>query len=247
MPLSNEEAQAIVRENAELLRPHVVALQVLREDDPTPSGIATGGTGVLLEIDGNRLLLTAQHVLEALRRDHHVGILGGNDSAPASISSWQLIDEEKAIDIGTLSVPPGFDPTPLGKRFLTQFAWPPRRAAEGEATLFLGYPGVHREIMEGGVVNHIAVWRDFVVSSSNRHFIVADEEGQRVVHEYTPGLAELGPTGGMSGAPVFAEREGQLVLVGVNHEADDGTAATFFATHCDFVRADGTIDRTRPM
>src|SRR5947208_12949825 len=103
--------------------------------------------------------------------------------------------------------------------------------------MFVGFPGLHRKVFAASVVNHFTPFCDFVSSSSERQFVMADESGARVVSRFRAYLASFGPTGGVSGSPVFVVRGRRLVLAGVLTEGGDGHRTPFFAAHAHFVSA----------
>ena len=174
-----------------------------------------------------------------------MGILAGHNAPPIDISSWKIIDSDRDIDIVTIAIPENFDPKTINKSFCRPQSWPPKRVARGEVALFVGMPGIHRKIISGGIRNHFTPVCDSVSSVSNRHFVLADENG-RNQFEYQTGLPAFGPTGGVSGAPVFINREKQLILSGVVYEGGETEQATFFAAHADFINSDWTINRDLP-
>ncbi|WP_441286475.1 hypothetical protein ACSRUE_29410 [Sorangium sp. KYC3313] len=233
---------------AQALLPNVVAVQVLSAANPTPTGVVAGGTGCLVNLGERPFVLTARHVAVAWDRqgrDGQLGILGGMGT-PLDITAWQIIDEDEALDLATIASPRSFDARDIGKTFYRPESWPPVRARRGEVAAFVGYPGLHRQPSARGLENRVAPFIDFVSSSSGRHFLMVDEEEERVVATFLQGLAPFGPTGGVSGAPVFINRDGRMVLAGVIYEGGETERATFFAAHADFVLPDGTFDRNLP-
>jgi hypothetical protein len=191
-----------------------------------------------------------------------VAALGAtNGQRPHNITQWTVIDESDTIDVATIDVPRGFDERDQGKTSLAFV--PPVRAEKGEPCIFFGFPGLHRLLVDAdgkelpadaaasagapavGVRLGLSPISDFVVSVSERHFVIADEEGEREVYEYRPGLKAFGPTGGVSGASVFVRRDDALVIAGVMYEGGEGTDATFYVAHADFLRDDGTLDHSR--
>lgn len=245
METQEELAQAKLQAAAQLILPFVVAVQALRRSDESPAGIIAGGTGCLVDTGRARFVLTAKHVADEISTSGVKGIVCGHGTAPIDISSWQLIDSDADIDIATFAIPDGFSPSSINKEFYVCHSWPASRATRGELAIFVGLPGIHRMLVPGGVLNHVTPVCDSVSSASNRHFVLADENG-RQTFEYKTGLPPFGPTGGVSGAPVFINRNKSLELCGVLYEGGETEQATFFAAHADFVKPDGTIDRSLP-
>src|SRR5262249_27839033 len=135
-----------------------------------------------------------------------------------------------------------FDPSLIQRRFLQMDSWPPPRVTKGEVAFFLGYPGLHRKVGPGQVRLFLMPFCDFVTSVSDRQFKFVDEDGERVSFNFSQeDLQPFGPTGGVSGSTVFANRDGRLVPVGVLYEGGDGPDAFFFVTHIDRIQANGEI------
>jgi hypothetical protein len=222
-----------------------VPLQVVDSTNVSPAGILAGGTGALIETPARRFILTAAHVVRALGGNRVTALLsGGGGSNPVDISAWRQIAIDDDLDIGTIAIPPEFDPTPLGKTFYApKPAWALANAVRGDVAFFVGFPGLHRQVFTAAVVNNASPFCDFVSSASERQFVMADEKGERVVARYREHLAKFGPTGGISGAPVFVPRGRRLTLAGVLKEGGEGHATTFFAAHARFVMADGQVQR----
>src|SRR5258707_691461 len=92
-----------------LLR-YVVPLQILDASDVAPSGILNNGTGALIETSRCRFILTAAHVVRAVRQGGVRALLGGGGTHPIDISHWGVIASDDDLDIGTIEIPPEFDP-----------------------------------------------------------------------------------------------------------------------------------------
>ncbi len=190
-------------------QPHVLSILLL---DPAvglhdPACIVDQGTAVLLRTDTARFLLTARHVVEGYRGKLVAALGAPNGQNPTDITHWRIIDESRALDVATIEVPRGFDERSIGKVSL-RATIPLARAQQGDSVAFFGFPGLHRrhETEPRGVRLALDGFSDFVVSASERGFVIADERGERQVFEYVEGLPPLGPTGGVSGAGVFVRR-----------------------------------------
>src|SRR6185369_11208594 len=82
---------------------------------------------------------------------------------------------------------------------------------------------------------------DFVVSVSDRHFVIADEHGERTRQKGKRPRS----TAGMSGAPVFIASGNRLPeWAGILYEGID-MSGPLFATHSDVISRDGHIDGGR--
>ncbi len=231
----------VTRQIALELSGFVATVLAVHAHDPTPTGIVCGGTTGLVSLPDRRVLVTAKHVADRARSPGMRSLLTGT-GPPLDITGWEIIASNEDLDLATIAIPDTFDPESIEKRCFTPRTWPPARAVRGDRAFFVGFAGIHRETVPGGVRQHAAVFYDFVSSASDRHFLLADEERVRAVSEFVRGLEPFGATGGMSGAPVFVNRDGEFDLSGVLYEGGDGPDATFFVAHAAHIAADGTID-----
>lgn len=235
-----------------VLAQHVSALLLWDTRDVSPAGIVDSASCGLIDTGTTRLVVTAAHVvsrfleLRALHPEMQL-LLAGHGCPFQDLSEWPVLDISTSLDITALSPPPSFEAAAIGKAFFVSHRWPPPRVGRGELCCFVGFPGLHRYISLRGVEVAMSPVVDFVTSSSQRHFIMADEEMERVGCRMAPNLAEFGPLGGLSGAPVFVNRQLdgplQLEFCGVMYEASDlgGIHATMLVTHADHLSDDGRI------
>lgn len=238
-------------EVADQFRPAVSAIVVYEATARGPGAWSSGGTGLLVRTGSASFVLTAGHVVTKIQQvvraqPAAAAILTGPEGAtPVLVNDREMESFEPRVDMGVLRPPEDFKPGVLGKRWLKSMDWPPARAAVGDTVMILGCPSLHRE--GRGIDLHISfvVVVEAVASSSERHIVVADEDGRRAVHKLDPHLQDFGSFVGMSGAPVFAFRDGKAWLGGVFYEGGDGYEATFLAHHADFVTASGHEDTAR--
>lgn len=239
------EAEEAALELAKLIQPYVCALLCHRGDPSDPSGVFAGGTGTFIDTGRARFILTAEHVVKELFSEGTRAILtAGNEVTPLDISDWaSRVSSDAEYDLATIGLPDDFDPACFGRQYHRPFEWHAPRATKGEVAVFLGYPGLHRQIVEKGLKLHLTPFCDFVTSASDRHFVLADEESERVSSNLSgsPGLQAFGPIGGVSGSGVFVNRNERLVLVGVLYEASEGVDAIAFATHVDRIDRFGVV------
>ena len=232
--------EVLQRISDQLLIPHLV--QVLGQDpcDMSEVGVRCGGTGFLVNSGRERFLVTADHVVGGILDRGLIRVAIGNQSGNRgkNISNWEIIDRDENVDIATLKVPSDFDPSELSKSFFTPYRWPAPRAERGESALFGGFQGTERKGEQGLLTTPSGIISDFVVASSDRHFVIADEYGERIRQ------GEPRSAGGMSGAPVFVARAPHPEWVGVLYSGLD-TAGQFFVSHADFVLSSGHIDKGR--
>lgn len=227
-------------------RPHAVSILILDRGLGlgNPACVVDQGSGLLLRTESTRFILTAKHVIDGYR-GRHVGALGATSGQnPVDITNWRVIDESAYLDLATIEVPRGFDERDIGKLSLN-VAFPLPRAQEGEACLFFGFPGLHRRVESGGLRVGLSPICDFVVSVSERGFVIADELGEREAVDFQGGaLPPFGPTGGVSGGAVMVRRGTALTVCGIVYEGGDGVETPFFGAHANALRADGTLDHS---
>lgn len=231
----------------QLAQSHVVSILIL---DPAiglhdPQCVIDQGSGVLLRTESSRFILTAKHVVDGYRNKPLVAALGATaGQPPRDITRWTIIDESGALDVATIAVPRDFDERDIGKTAL-RVLFPLPRVQKGDPVVFFGFAGLHRRPQPGALRVALSAVSDFVVSVSDRGFVIADEKGEREVIEFTKGLAPFGPTGGVSGGNVFVQRGGVFCICGVVYEGGEGSDAWFWAAHADFLQLDGSLDHTR--
>jgi hypothetical protein len=121
----------------------------------------------------------------------------------------------------------------------------PKRGCVGENAFFVAYPGLHREAKADELAVCSMPFCDGISSVSDRQFVLADLNLEREEIPYADNLKMYGSTGGISGGLVFAERNKQVVPIGVIYEGGKTKNATFFVTHLDFILEDGKIDQLR--
>lgn len=237
-PADIERAREGFRRISARIADHLVLVLGHDPVDLTEAGVRCGGTGFLVSTSEQRFLVTADHVISGILDQGLTPVIVGDRGK--NIALWTIIDCSKSVDIATIEIPPTFDPSRIARRYFSPARWPPPRAQRGESALFAGFQGARRIPGEGTLTAPGATIADFVVSSTDRHFIVADEHKERVRRRGRRPRS----TGGMSGAPVFVPRDRGPEWVGVLYEGKD-TAGQFFVSHADFVLPSGRIDRGR--
>lgn len=232
---------------ADMMKPFVASVLIVPEHSPYPNSIEAGGSAGLIFTGEKRLLITAKHVTDAAFRKGKLALLAaGNGCSPIDISSWQIIDQHDYLDVAVIDVPSEFDPTSIQRAFCGIGTWPPPRANRDDIAGFLGYAGKDRRLLDDGdLLLGLTPFCDRVSESSDRQFILADEDGGRVIARYLPDVPGFGSTGGLSGSLVFINRSGALLPAGTVRAADDTERATFFVAHLDYIKRDGSIDSLR--
>jgi hypothetical protein len=235
--LTNEIEKVVADLRLHRLLPYLVSITIKSDD-----GKLSNGTGCLVQLPRRKVILTAHHVVAAMRRPNATTNISGTGQ-PRDITSWQVVGEDADVDIATIGVPDEFDPATIKSRFYVPPHWPPARAKRGQAVVMVGFPSEHLMKRPGGMkLAHGALYADFVSSSSDRHFVVAPEL-DREVSSMTPLLDSVDDTGGMSGCPIFViDDESKAAVRGVLKEGTGGNNAVLIGVHTDFIRDDGTID-----
>jgi hypothetical protein len=214
----------------------IVAIIGLEHSRPL---VAHNATGTLIETASRRFLLTAAHVVDAIRSGEHRWSLGGEGQL-APLDGWEVIASNADLDLATVSPPVSFDPAELRRSFLSPEVWNPPRARVQDPAFLLGFPASLRGQRSDGVVVFRGVsLMEFVSSVSDTQFVLAPETTREV--QRSAESAPLTDVGGVSGCPVFKNGENALELCGVVKEGLGGDDAVYIAAHAEFVRADGTI------
>jgi hypothetical protein len=182
------------------------------------------------------------------------GYLGTNYDVFSLTGLRYLDGDADVLDVAILHAPEADYLSFTDKRFFRIPTWPIPKAQVGEPVFVVGYAGFDREVipldsdLEGtifrrGLVLGYSHFAFHVSSVSDRHFVLANEKGERVYALKNPRAPDAVPLAGMSGSPGFVVREGVEYLVGFLYE---GTTSlnSFFLTHAYFLRPDGTLDHS---
>lgn len=239
-----------MQHNALILSPFTAPILVYRQGETNAANWLTGGTAFIARTEQNQFLVTAEHVMaeiDNLRTQHPITVfLGGNGCAPANISEWDILDRDSHVDICTLQIPHGFDPTTLNKRFFDLEDWPHQRARIQDNAMILGYPAEHRSGLGSSIEIRQTPISDFVSDVGPRRFTMADQNEEREVLLNPEGFSVPSCFGGMSGSPIFRMIEdARPEFIGVFSEGSGGLRGTFFGAHADFIATDGRLDQCR--
>jgi hypothetical protein len=245
-PMRPEEFIALVET---FIAPFTAMLAVSVGAEPLAGDIVDNGTGALVAIGRDGFLVTNYHVYESFRwrreADPEARLLmsGAHGTRFLDISRAEVCGSDRDRDLAVLRVPP---PLVLrqGKMFMSLTPWPPRRPEAGMLAVVYGYPGEGRLPQGGSLgVRGLSVALP-VVSVSDRHFVLSDENGDAA--RLTPdGANPFTRFGGISGAAVYvmtretATTRAGLYLGGFVYEASD--TGIICVVHADFINADGTI------
>lgn len=130
------------------LLPHVVVIGVGIGEDENAIRDAQG-TGTLVERGGRRLLITADHVVEAFfdgdspKPDRRAMLSGFTRGSIAWLTNWRVVGRDRELDVAVLEAPSEFEPTSIQRSFA--------KFTEGELlraddqVVFIGAPGAFRD------------------------------------------------------------------------------------------------------
>jgi hypothetical protein len=226
------------------------------------------GTAFFLDTGQAIFAVTARHVLEQMRCDQRdYGLLATQISTGPGVSidfngQNQIIDENEAIDIATFRT--NADQIKRsGKTILKglQTAWPPGPPRVGRGIYYSGYPEVETLWQAVDEVNFGAAPASGVATSVNEHTISSQIARERLIAVLPGGIPpENYNFSGMSGGPMLTVIEGKLrgqrlagvIYEGPNHQDTDSRPAIYGleiirARRADYINADGTLNRNRPL
>jgi hypothetical protein len=242
-------ARNIGLRDTDLLSPFIVMLATTKTENPDSTDVCTNGTGSLIDTGQRRLLVTNHHVYDAfLKCRSEVPcsklLMSGVDGTPfLTISDEQCVASDVTCDLAVLEIQPAIIER-LGKRFYRSTSWPPKRPRKGAKVVVLGYPGQGRAPISSDSLGimPLAIGRT-VTSLSDRHFVLADEDGDAYTHA-PEGPKPLTSYGGISGSAAYEFRSnprglGDFRLCGFAYEQSQSGAV--YIAHADHINADGTI------
>jgi hypothetical protein len=223
---------------------------VLPAPDAPLAQIAAYGTLTFIDTGQVKVWVTCSHVLTGMMEeaqksaDSIACVFLGPDHPVIYLDKIPVIDQSDRIDLAVLAVP--FELSPQSDRIFYKVPrWPIPRATIGESVTVIGCPRSDLEIQPTGGATIGYSWFGFSVSSvSDRHFVMANERGDRSYIVAPPDTDTSKPLllPGMSGGPAFANRgPNRVELVGFIYEGRDSDSSIFL-THANFLCPDGTLD-----
>jgi hypothetical protein len=241
------------REFGELLEkrvdPFTVMLLILSGEKPAADGVIASATGSLLHTGQRQLLVTNHHVYASFEShlrsspDTVLAMSGVDGSFFLDITAAPVLGLDKQCDLVVLDVPPE-QVLAQGKMWSEVTRWPPRRPEKGTIAILYGYPGEGRA-PEGKVLGASPISVGLpVVSVSERHFVLADENQNAHLHKPDAQIP-LTNFGGISGSAVYvlpktlANIDDAIGLCGFVYEASD--SGVILVSHADHINADGSI------
>lgn len=234
------------------IKPFSVPIYFSRGNARDPSEIFSNATVSLVDTGQKKLFITCYHVWSAFQEIKHretninLWLYTGHGKRIVNFNDAKLIDGDRNnLDIAILDFWSKDIFQDNNKRFYEASEWPLPPPSKGDIIGFWGYPGIHRSVHNSGegIVSGGVLFFDFVSSVTERYIRFSDEDKIRMVTEYIPGAKSLTSLGGISGSPVFVNRNNKFELIGFAQEAGDGPHATVFITPAHFIKADGTLNR----
>lgn len=218
-----------------------------RPSKKSPSKL-TSGTVTLVDLGSGPLGVTCAHVISSYRemqqRFTNVVFQVGN---VALEPSRQLVAEDTKLDLATIrltdvQVRELTSGEEIGSCVFRPVSWPPAPIKGGDVVAFGGFPGSLREYLSfdelgfyswsNGACSVDSVTDDRISCVFEREYWVSSF-GQK--HQM-----ELRDLGGMSGSPVFVQRDLHWDLVGLIYEFST-EFDIMFCRPLGFLRPDGTI------
>lgn len=210
----------------------------------------TGATALLWRTVEGKFLVTAYHVWHELHalvtepNSKHVLYVHGQ-TQPHLIPNARLVGGSESLDLAVITFDGIESFEPDGKMFYNSLSWPVPRIRSGESILFCGFPGAGRIVKHGNYRQHIlgVAFRGCDVSKGD-HLIMASATGDTgVAQYYMPYRPKEMDVPGVSGAPVFAAREGRVHFVGVVIRGilSPNGDLSIQARPTRFINADGSI------
>lgn len=256
--LTDDEARRLLRLRIEKATRRVAMAAFVRDEPPSPEGADNNGTVSLLKLPGGKFLVTNHHVWDTFQDQranapsYKLALAGQGLVQPVDISDAKLASESRELDLCVLSYPPEYMEG-IGKEFCDPQMWPPPRTEEGDDVFVTGYPGMRRTaeaMLHPKLGQVVPVLRHESVMLYLHTEATSVRQGWLRFRSASPEVMPLSERpidafrwGGMSGSLVYRldRAKSHFFPCGILHAAGEGLDATFFCTHLDFIRSDGTI------
>jgi hypothetical protein len=251
-----EDSEAILK-IGDILRKYTGSIMLFPQQFGTPKDIISNGSCGLFESDKERFIVTNYHVVNEYLRIKNTnpkaimllsGLDSGNGSESINISQWKIIDSNEKLDLATIQIPYDFLLSNYGRETFKPKYWPSKRPNIDDIVCFVGYPGELRYFTEEEMTISPFPSVLNVTSISEQNIYIVDESNERKIYVFLKELKEedLKTLGGLSGSPIFTQRDGEFEVIGVFYESfGDGAKSAMIGVHFDFIKEDGTIDRGR--
>lgn len=246
---SNDKIERIIKE----IKPFSVPIYFSKGTPRDPSEIFSSATVSLVNTGSRRIFITCYHVWSEFQQkkqeaaDTTLWLYTGHGKKTINFSNATLVDGDRDnLDIAILDFEPKGIFQDSDKQFYDAPEWPLAPPSQGSSVGFWGYPGIYRKMHDSGngIQSGGVLLFDFVSAVNERYIRITDEKKVRMLTEYIPDAEKLTSLGGISGSPVFVDRNNRFELVGFAQEAGEGQHATVFITPARFIQADGTLNRS---
>lgn len=221
----NSEGQELFHSEAAAMRDrawsHLVTIRISRIEGNKEVAYNTG-SGTLLRVAEENVVLTAWHLVAELHRRKAAGeeayLIVGN--SPLEPLMFRYKDEEN--DIVVLDVPSERVGDLDAEPYRPSASWPPRSVAINDVVVVCGLPRYLRQESDKSEI----LFGDFSLMQS----VAGSSEHQFVLNLDPAEWVDLGNTafpdanvslGGISGAPVFCVTAGSFELVGIVKEVGE--------------------------
>ena len=236
-------------ETAHFLACHTLPLALKRDATHKPHEVVARATFSLIEIGGRHFFVTCAHVAEKfaeIRSEYPNAQLAAYTTIPhfAELFGFDLVDSDsKVLDVAIFRGQenrielPGRFFIPYDRSYLAD-------PAINEPVIIVGYPG---DIVEVGPRRADLSYMQIVfpVSSvSDRHVVLADENGQRKFRDDLRPEQTRIDLGGLSGSAAYILRNQHYRFIGIVKECQEGDH-TILISRLGCLTSQGTIDRSR--
>ncbi len=256
--LSDDESRRLLRLRIETASRRVAMAAFVRGEPPSPEGADNNGTVSFLKLPGGKFLVTNHHVWDTFQAQrandpsYKLALAGHGLVQPVDISDAELVSESRELDLCVLSYPADRIEG-IGKEFCDPQGWPPRRTEDGDDVSVTGYPGMRRTpetMLHPQLGKVVPVLRHESVILYLHTEATSSRQGRLRFTSARPEVMLLSERpidtfrwGGMSGSLVYRldRVQNRFFPCGILHAAGEGPNATFYCTHLDFIRGDGTI------
>lgn len=226
--------------------------------DSTAHGVDNNGTASFVELPGGKFVVTNHHVWHEFQSrrandsSYRLALTSHGFALPLDFSDAEVVSECRDLDLCVLSYPPERIEA-AGKEFCDVTNLPPQRACQGDDVSVTGYPGMRRSVeeMKSSEINtSVDILRHEAIILYLHAEAVSPRQGRLRFQNPNPEVVPLSDRpitefrwGGMSGSLVYRldPSAARFVPCGILHAAQDGLQGLFYATHLDFIQADGTI------
>lgn len=173
------------------------------------------GSGCLLRLNKD-LLITNAHVIKAALKTDRV-LVGKVEIYEIK---KKVLDIDEDLDLAVIDLSDGLNEEleDTNKMFFEPKIWPPLKPEREDLVYIVGFPGVFREDEETFTSVHYAAIHENIVDVTDRRMIsqFTRENWKNVLGPKD--VEDLTRLGGLSGGPVFMNRDGQADLVGFTFE-----------------------------